>query len=95
MPIGGQNFRKREAVRTVPTHKFHLGQVVEFNPPRGIFAPRRPCVVTVKLPERDGAVENRIRSISETYERLARKSELRAMSEVEAEPARPEGKPKR
>jgi hypothetical protein len=22
----------------VPTHKFHLGQPVEFNPPRGIYA---------------------------------------------------------
>ena len=76
MPIGGQNFRKREAVRTVPTHKFHLGQAVEFKPPRGIFAPRGPYVVTAKLPDRDGAFEYRIRSVSETHERLARETEL-------------------
>ena len=31
--------REAEAVRLkVPTHKFHLGQPVEFNPPRGIYA---------------------------------------------------------
>ena len=95
MPIGGQNFRKREAVRTVPTHKFHLGQAVEFNPPRGIFAPRGPYVVTAKLPERDGTFEYRIRSVSETHERLARESELQDMSEAEAEPAKPIGKPRR
>src|SRR5262249_44028304 len=34
-------------------HKFHLGQSVEFNPPRGIYAPRGPYVVTAKLPERE------------------------------------------
>ena len=53
-------------MRTAPTHKFHLGQAVEFNPPRGIFAPRGPYVVTSKLPERDGAFEYRIRSVNES-----------------------------
>jgi hypothetical protein len=70
----------------VPTHKFHLGQLVEFNPPRGIYAPRGSYLVTAKLPERDGAFEYRIRSVSETHERLARESELQAMSEAEAQP---------
>ena len=82
-------------MRTVPAHKFHLGQAVEFNPPRGIFAPRGPYVVTAKLPERDGAFEYRIWSISETHERLARESELQAMSEAATEPANPIGKPRR
>ena len=82
-------------MRPVPTHKFHLGQAVEFNAPRGIFAPRGPYVVTAKLPERDGAFEYRIRSISETHERLARESELQAMSEAATDPANPKGKPKR
>ena len=86
---------EREAVRSVPTHKFHLGQAVEFNPPRGVYAPRGPYVVTAKLPERDGAFEYRIRSISETHERLARESELQAMSEAATEPANPIGKPRR
>jgi hypothetical protein len=73
----------------VPTHKFHLGQAVEFNPPREIFAPRGPYVVTAKLPDRDGAFEYRIRSVNESHERLARESELQAMSEAEAQPAKP------
>ena len=82
-------------MRSVPTHKFHLGQAVEFKPPRGILAPRGPYLVTAKLPERDGAFEYRIRSISETYERLARESELQGMNEAEGEPAKPIGRPKR
>jgi hypothetical protein len=60
-------------------HKFHLGQSVEFNPPRGIYAPRGPYVVTAKLPERDGAFEYRIRSVGEAHERLARENELSAI----------------
>jgi hypothetical protein len=70
----------------VPTHKFHLGQLVEFNPPRGIYAPRGPYVVTAKLPERDGAFEYRIRGASEEHERIARENELSAVT-VEDKPA--------
>ena len=64
----------------MPTHKFHLGQLVEFNPPRGIYAPRGPYVVTAKLPERDGAFEYRIRGASEEHERIAREKELSAVT---------------
>jgi hypothetical protein len=46
-------------------HKFHLGQPVEFNPPRGIYAPGGAYVVTAKLPERDGAFEYRVRNAAE------------------------------
>ena len=53
----------------MPTHKFHLGQTVEFNPPRGTYAPRGAYVVTAKLPERDGVFEYRVRSASEEHER--------------------------
>jgi len=67
-------------VRSVPTHKFHLRQAVEFNAPRGVYAPRGSYVVTAKLPERDGAFEYRIRTASETHERLARENELSAVT---------------
>jgi hypothetical protein len=63
----------------VPTHKFHLGQTVEFNPPRGIYAPRGPYVVTAKLPERAGMFEYRVRSASEEHERTALENELSAI----------------
>ena len=79
----------------MPVHKFHLGQTVEFNSPRGIYAPRGPYVVTAKLPERDGGFEYHVRSVGETHERLAHESELQAMSGTEAEPTKPKGKPKR
>ena len=82
-------------MRTAPTHKFHLGQAFEFNPPRGIFAPRGPYVVTAKLPDRDGAFEYRIRSVNESHERLARESELQPMSEAATDPANPKGKLRR
>ena len=63
----------------MPTHKFHLGQTVEFDPPRGIYAPRGAYVVTAKLPERDGAFEYRVRSASEEHERPALENELSAV----------------
>ena len=60
-------------------HKFHLGQSVEFNPPRGTYAPRGVYVVTAKLPERDGLFEYRVRSASEEHERAALENELSAV----------------
>ena len=63
----------------MPTHKFHVGQPVEFNPPRGIYAPRGAYVVTAKLPERDGVFEYRVRSASEEHERAAPENELSAV----------------
>jgi hypothetical protein len=72
-------------------HKFHLGQMVAFNPQKG-WAARGAYVVRAKLPERDGEFEYRIRSAIEEHERLARESELAAMSENKAAPA---GKAKR
>ncbi len=67
-------------------HKFHLGQAVEYYVPRGIDAPRGAYIVTAKLPERDGQFEYRIRSPNEQHERMARESELQAVSENEAAP---------
>ena len=60
-------------------NKFHLGQLVEFNPPRD-FAPKGPYVVTAKLLGRDGVLEYRIRAASEQHDRAALENELRAIS---------------
>ena len=65
---------------TMPTHKFHIGQPVEFSPPRGVYAPRGPYVVTAKLPGLDGVFEYRIRGIGEVHERLALENELSAVT---------------
>jgi hypothetical protein len=69
-------------------HKFHLGQAVTYHPRQGTWAPRGACVVTAKLPERNGEFEYRIRSAIEENERMARESELQAMSETDAQPSK-------
>ena len=61
-------------------HKFKIGQEVEYSPPRGNYAPRGMYLVTRLLPERDGQFEYVIKCFQETYERIARESELRGTS---------------
>ena len=63
------------------THKFHLGQAVEYHPAAGTYAPRGPYVVTAKLTERGGEFEYHIRHWAEQHQRIARESELRGGSE--------------
>ncbi len=69
-------------------HKFRLGQVVSYRVPRGIDARRGAYVVTAKLPERDGEFEYRIRNLAEAHERMARESELTAITENSAAAAK-------
>jgi hypothetical protein len=59
-------------------HKFHLGQTVVY---RSRNAPRGSCVVTAKLPERNGEYEYHVRNSAEANERLARESELQTMTD--------------
>ena len=61
-------------------HKFILGQAVEYHPPGRHYAPRGIYVVTATLPERDGEFEYHIKHTKELYGRIARESELRAVS---------------
>jgi hypothetical protein len=63
------------------THKFYLGQAVEYHPTRGTHAPRGSYLVTAKLPERGGEFEYHIRHSAEQHERVARESELRGVPE--------------
>ena len=70
-------------------HKFHLGQSVTF---RARYAPSGACVVTAKLPECDGEYEYRTRNMAEAHERIARESQLQAISENEALPGGSKGK---
>ena len=74
----------------MPSHKFHLGQPVEFKPPRGIYAPRGVYVVTAKLPERDGVFEYRVRSAGEEHERAALENELSAVVVEDKPPEAPQ-----
>ena len=65
-------------------HKFYVGQQVQYYPPRGMYAPRGAYIVTLKLPERDGQYEYRIRNMSEQHERMAREGELKAVGNGES-----------
>jgi hypothetical protein len=56
-------------------YKFQIGQTVFLNQSLGA---RGAYIVTRKLPERDGELEYRVKSAHETYERVARESELTA-----------------
>jgi hypothetical protein len=62
----------------VMPHKFAVGDCVRFHPVVRLAAVRGLYVVTMRLPERDGEYEYRIRGgTSGPHERIARESELR------------------
>ena len=63
----------------MPTHKFHVGQLVQLAPSISRNVPGGSYEITKKLPERDGEFEYRIKSINEPHERVARESELRGL----------------
>jgi hypothetical protein len=64
----------------MPSHKFHVGQLVNYRPTGRIQdAPRGTYEVTGRLPERGGEFEYRIKHFSEEHERTARESELQGL----------------
>jgi hypothetical protein len=61
------------------THKFTIGQEVEYHPARRRPVPPGPYVVNAVLPIRDdGQLGYRIKHQTETHERVALESELEA-----------------
>jgi hypothetical protein len=71
-----------------PEHNFKVGQTVEYHPPRGLFAPRGPYIVTVALPARSGEFEYRIKHPNEPHERIAMESYLIGVASVGDRPDR-------
>jgi hypothetical protein len=65
-----------QAVFHPMSHKFKLGQAVEYYPSRGLFAPHGQYVISAVLPERDGEFQYHIKHPSEAHERAVRESEL-------------------
>jgi hypothetical protein len=45
----------------MPTHRYHIGQIVFLEPFRGLNIPGGACIVTKQLPERDGEPEHRVK----------------------------------
>jgi len=60
----------------MPTHKFHVGHLVQLIPSISRNVPGGSFEIIKKLPERDGEFEYRIKSMSEPHERVARESKL-------------------
>ena len=63
----------------MPTHKFHVGQLVQLARSISRNAPGGSYEIMKKLPEHDGEYEYRIKSMNEPHERVARESELRGV----------------
>jgi hypothetical protein len=59
------------------THKFAIGESVEFRPARSMSAVRGVFLVVKQLPGNDSEPEYRIRSTLEPHERIARESDLK------------------
>jgi hypothetical protein len=59
------------------SHKFRIGQRVEFNPASSRNVPGGSYEIKKRLPENGGEFEYRIKSVDEPHERLVRESELR------------------
>ncbi len=60
----------------MPTHKFHVGQLVQLVPTISRKVPDGSYAIIKKLPESRGEFEYRIKSMNEPHERVARESEL-------------------
>jgi hypothetical protein len=63
----------------MPTHKFHVGQLVQLIPSISRNVSGGTYEVIKKLPESGGEFEYRIKSMNERYERVVRESELQGV----------------
>jgi len=63
-------------------HKFKVGQVVDYSPGRfGMAAVSREYKIVRLLPAEGGDNQYRIKSMAETFERIAKESQLSSRSE--------------
>jgi hypothetical protein len=56
----------------MPTHKFHVGQIVQLNPAVNRNIPGGVYEVTKPLPESNGEFEYRIKSVNEPESELTK-----------------------
>jgi hypothetical protein len=69
----------------MPTHKFQIGQTAFLNPSNR-HIPEGACVVTKKLPERDGEFDYRVKSANELHEPVVRERYYQACRSRELPP---------
>jgi hypothetical protein len=60
-------------------HKFKIGMLVEYQPPRGISAPKGAYIITALLPIRYGQFEYHIKHSNKNTERRATESQLQEL----------------
>jgi hypothetical protein len=74
--VGGGAMLAEKAV--IQMHKFHVGQLVQFNPDRGErwTAPGGLYEITKQLPHNGREYRYRIKSVREEHERTAGESQL-------------------
>jgi hypothetical protein len=63
----------------MPTHKFHVGQLVRLAPALSRNVPGGSYEIVKRLPERAGEFEDQIKSMNEPHQRVVRESELRGV----------------
>ena len=57
-------------------HKFKIGQLVDYHPPRGLYAPRGPYLIVAQLPKREGDFEYQIKHVNAMHERIVPEADL-------------------
>jgi hypothetical protein len=68
---------KSASSSSVPTHKYHVGEIVYYTPPNfGRAAASGTYTVVKLLPSESEDYQYRIKSISEAFERVAKESQL-------------------
>jgi len=63
----------------MPTHKFHVGQLVRLAPALSRNVPGGSYEIVKRLPERGGEFEYQVKSMDEPHQRVVRESELRGL----------------
>ena len=64
-------------VRTIPSHKYKVGETVEFKPGRmGFPAANRQCTIVRQLPIEGGKHLYRIKCATEVFERVVPEAQL-------------------
>jgi hypothetical protein len=57
-------------------HKFKIGQLVDYHPPGGLYAPRGPYLIVAQLPKREGDFEYQIKQVNAMHERIVPEADL-------------------
>lgn len=64
-------------------HRFALGNVVHIKEPRRINAAPGPYEVIAQLPEREGELQYRLKSLREPYDRIIKEDQLASLQRLE------------